>query len=576
MKQTRQGAHEGAHVKKNIEPEYEAPVREKKVREKPVKEKKKSKAPLVFLLLLLLIAGGVTFAGYRITNSDINLPNVYVGDIAVGKMTEEETAATLKDAGWSKTIGTPLEVDLLGYVPFEVNSVDAGVNLSLDKAVAAAHAFGHSGNIFENFLTYCESLIRPTDINTYNEKISADYIKNQITLGCDYLNEYFGLEECRLDFEAQELRTKKGFGQIDFDIDDLQSEIIKALENGEKKLEYSKLTKELSMPDFAAIDAGLNKTPVDAKYSDDGKFDVVDENDACEFDVSEAEKLWTAAKPGEEIVIPMTVTKPETTGEMLRDRLFHDLLGAMSTRYTNSAENRCSNVRLCASKINESIIYPGETWSYNQTVGARTKEAGFLPAPAYVGLDSEETVKDEIGGGACQVSSTTYAATLFAFMETVERTCHIYPVNYMQMGLDATVTIPEDGQEMDFKFKNNKNYPVKIIAYTAESDEEKKLTVEIWGTLEDDDYMPLEFDARWTWVQDYDRFIDPAYPDRAGYSIVLTHDVYTDSDELGVRTSTQTWRKVYDTNGSLVEEKIVNMPNPATGEPSMDAYHQHG
>lgn len=47
-------------------------------------------------------------------------------------------------------------------------------------------------------------------------------------------------------------------------------------------------------------------------------------------------------------------------------------------------------------------------------------------------------VKDEIGGGACQVSSTLYAATLFSFLETVERECHYFPVNYMQMGTDAT------------------------------------------------------------------------------------------------------------------------------------------
>lgn len=550
---------------------------EKREKRKEKREKGRGKKKLILPAVLLVLAAAVVLGGFLVTKSETILPNVTVRGIEVGKMTQEEAAAALKAGGWETVTGTPLEVSLLGKVPFEVDPVQAGAVLSSERAVKAAYAYGHSGNIFENLFSYVERLLSPIDVNEYNSGRKDDYLSAQIMQGLDSMNQYFGLEECRTDFENGELRTKKGWGQIVFDQENLKSAIYRALEAGQTKLEYSELTKELTMPDFAAIDAGLNKTAVDAKYSDDGKFEVIDETDACEFDVAEAEKLWTAAKAGDEVIIPMQVTKPETTGEMLRDRLFHDMLGAMSTRYTNSADTRCSNVRLCASKINESIVYPGEIWSYNETVGARTEEAGFLPAPAYVGLDSEETVKDEIGGGACQVSSTTYAATLFAFLETAERSCHIYPVNYMQLGIDATVTIPEDGQAVDFKFKNNKNYPVKIVAYTNETEEEKKLTVEIWGTLEEGDYMPTEFDASYSWNQDYDRFIEAAYADRAGYKIKLDHDVYTDPDPMGtgVLTSTQTWRRVYDGEGNLIEETIVNMPNPATGAPSMDQYHQH-
>ena len=546
---------------------------------------------IIILAVLIIFAGTGAFLGYKITSSDKTLPGTYVGNTDVSKLTKDEVISALKASGYDTRCKTPLTVTLVNAVDFDVDPVEAGAMLSLEDAADYALSYGHDGNIFSNLLTYVKGMFKTTDINDCyrpigkSEDLKAeavpyssvdnDYLSQQIMQGCDWMNEYFGIEEYYIDYYQQVLNIKKGHGQIDFDMDNLKAEIYCAIEEGKTSLNYDKVTKELTAPDFEAINNSLVKETTDAKYSDDGKFDVIDETDACDFDTDEALKMWNDAKIGENIAIPLTVTKAAVTGDELRERLFKDLLGAMSSRYTNSADNRCSNVRLCASKINEYILYPGEVFSYNTVVGKRTEEAGFLPAPAYVGLDSEETVKDEIGGGACQVSSTTYAATLFAFLETVDRTCHIYPVNYMQLGIDATVTIPDDGQEVDFKFKNNKNYPIKIVAYTEENETEKKLTVEIWGTLEDDDYMPLEFDASYSWTQDYDRFIEAAVDGREGYKIKLDHDVYTDVTDSGTLTSTQTWRRVYDTSGNLVEEEIVNLPNPATGQPSMDQYYQH-
>ena len=268
------------------------------------------------------------------------------------------------------------------------------------------------------------------------------------------------------------------------------------------------------------------------------------------------------------MTVPLDIVWPEVTGEQLRGQLYHDLLGACLTKFPNSAENRRSNLNLCAERINGFILYPGETFSYNEVVGERTEEAGFLPAPAYVNGD----VKDEIGGGACQVSSTLYAATAFAFLETVDRSCHVFPVNYMQMGTDATVTIPAEGKSIDFKFRNNKNFPIKIV--TDFNDEERTISVEIWGTLEDDDYMPVEFDNTYGWTYDYDRFIDPAYPDREGYTIKFLVDIYNGTEEDGrffYRTITH--RQVIDQEGNIVEDTILNPGEP--GKYAMDTYYEH-
>ena len=232
--------------------------------------------------------------------------------------------------------------------------------------------------------------------------------------------------------------------------------------------------------------------------------------------------------------------------------------------------NRISNVELASSKIDGTILYPGDIFSYNDVVGERTLEGGFLPAPAYVDGD----VKDEVGGGACQVSSTLYAATIFAFLETVERTNHYFPVSYMQLGTDATVTIPDGGNIMDLKFKNDKKYPIKIVSYSTVDEENyvRDLTFEIWGTLEDDDYMPVEFDNSYGWSLTYDRIVEPADPNRPGYKIKLEHEKYYFMDEQGEGYRTLTFRRVYDTDGNLIAEGMLN-PLLPTGGPAMDTYY---
>ena len=544
-------------------------VKVKKERpEKEIKEKKTKKggkaALIVILVLLIVIASAVAAGAYLVSKSDKSFPNVFVGDTDVGKLTRDEVLTRLKSSGWETRTGTVLKVITIGGIEFEVDPVDSGVVLSLEKAADAACGYGRTGNAFENLLTYIKSFVSKTDANEIYSAVSDDYINTCISDAEAEINEYMGQELYTIDLENSKLDMVKGFGELKLDASGLKEEIISSLKDGKTELTYLKCENEFTCPDFDAIHSELEREPEDAYYTDDNKFDVVDEIVGCRFDADNAKSIWESAQPGEKIEIPIEVSWPEVTGEELRGRLYRDLLGAMTTEFPASAAERVSNVALCASKIDGIVLYPGDVFSYNDTVGPRTEEAGFKLAPVYV--DGE--VKTEPGGGACQVSSTIYAATLFAFLETVDRTCHQFPVSYMQLGTDATVAWPEDGNIVDFKFKNSKNYPIRIDVYVNQ--EEKYITVEIWGTLEDDDYMPVEFDNRYTWVNTYDRQIEPAYDDRPGYIIKLTHDLYT---EEGYQM-TQTHRRVIDSEGNEVLDEVTNtlLPN---GNASMDTYYTH-
>lgn len=543
----------------------------KKSREPKVK-KPRDKRKLVITLsivaaVLLLTVGGGLYAGCRISESPLILPNVCVGSIDLGGLDAQQARAELEKS-WQTRAETPLTVSSIGGAKCSVDPVKSGMTLSVDSAVEAAYAHGHDGNIVQNLFTYIKRVFEPVDVNALSAAANSDYLDACIADLISAVDEYMGMEEYTIDFETARLSMKKGWDQIAFNVDDMRQSMLSALSEGKTELEYTQLSKELKAPDFKAIYKEYDKEPRDASYSEDGKFEVVDEVIGCRFDVEEAKRAWDEAMPGELISIPLELVLPQVTGAELRDRLFHDLLGACTTKYPNSGEQRRSNLRLATSILNEYILYPGETISFNETVGERTEEAGFLPAPAYVDGD----VKDEIGGGVCQVSSTLYAATAFAFLETVERECHFFPVNYMQLGTDATVTIPEGGRSVDFKFKNNKNYPIKIVGYC--DNENSTITFEIWGTLEENDYMPIKFDNSYGWEFDYMRDVEPSYEGRAGYTIKLVHELYSFEDDYGPGYRTLTYREVYDENGQRVANQILN-PQRGNGNYAMDTYYKH-
>ena len=114
-----------------------------------------------------------------------------------------------------------------------------------------------------------------------------------------------------------------------------------------------------------------------------------------------------------------------------------DLLGDFSTPVLGSPD-RVSNIRLSLQAINNTLVLPGEVFSFNGIVGERTVERGYRNAPIIVG----EAVVPGVGGGVCQTSSTLYNAVREADLEIVERRIHSIAPSYIQHGRDATVAWP--------------------------------------------------------------------------------------------------------------------------------------
>ena len=541
------------------------------------KKKKKTSVSGIWIgfLALILILVGTYLTGLAVSGGNRIFPNVTIGGIAVGGMNAEEAEQELVRQGWEEKTSRTLHVETIHGITMDLPFTDSGVLPDTGTAVRAAIRYGRTGNAFVDLFRFLICHWKETDICSRYPKLNSEFLNEKIAECANAVNELLGDDGYIIDVESCELRLVKGQGTVRLDSDGLCEAVTAALLANQTELTFTGLTGESACPDFGAIYEAVYSEMQNARFSNDGTYTIIPESVGYQFDITEAQSLWEQAELADTVCIPIEVTVPEVTAEYLESRLYRDLLGATTTKYNNSGENRCSNVRLAASLINEVVLYPGEEFSYNEVVGVRTEERGFLPAPAYAGYDD---IKEEIGGGICQVSTTLYASALFAFLDVTSHTSHIYPPNYIQLGLDATVTIPEGGgRTIDFKFKNNKSYPIKIIAYCEETEKDgkpfKTVTVEIWGTLEDDDFMPIEFDNSYSTIYDYDRVIEPAYEDREGYKIKFTHEEQEFEDDTGKGIRTLTHRLVYDSAGNLVQDHIVN-PTYSAGY-ALDTYYYH-
>lgn len=156
-----------------------------------------------------------------------------------------------------------------------------------------------------------------------------------------------------------------------------------------------------------------------------------------------------------DVALPVEIVEPGVSSESAAGGL--QKIVEVRTDATVSSSARLSNIKLAMQKINLYILEPGQQFSYNAVVGARTEAAGFKEATAYSGA----TVTKEVGGGICQVSSTLYEAALLAGLQIDERHPHSMTVAYTEAGKDATVS--ESGNQ-DLKFTNNTEHTIYIYA----------------------------------------------------------------------------------------------------------------
>lgn len=168
------------------------------------------------------------------------------------------------------------------------------------------------------------------------------------------------------------------------------------------------------------------------------------------------EQLQSLSIGTEKIEMPIEVTEPNIKEEEITS-LDKNLIGQFTTRFNPHVTGRAHNIYLSAKEINNVILGPGDTFSFNLVVGERTKERGYKEAMEIV---NKEFVLG-IGGGICQTSSTLFNAVDEANLQMIERYTHSRNVGYVAPGRDATVSWGGP----DFRFSNPHPFPIIIRSH---------------------------------------------------------------------------------------------------------------
>ena len=491
--------------------------------------KRKRRGGLIAAVVAALLCLGVLGSALAVSHRSTIFPRVSIHGENVSAMTVDEAAAVVEKSGWDGADAVVLTAELPASVDLEIKAKDVGWTATAEEAAQAAYDYGRDGNLFSNFITYVRTSFSGYELaDDLTKEPEESVLKALVRKAVNKANDAMTEGNMEVDTEDKVLRIVKGGDLFMVETDEVYNRVLEALEKGEHEISCVRQLDEnadVEDVDLEKLHDEVCGEPENASY-DTEKKEVVEGKPGVEFDINEAKRLWDDAKAGDLVEIPLTVTEPEFKKENVKE-LYADKLASKTTSLSGSSAARINNITLAAQKINGVILEPGQSFSYNNTVGQRTTARGFREAGAY----ANGVVVQEVGGGICQVSSTLYYCTLYSNLKITARTNHYFSVGYIESGLDATVSWGAP----DFRFENDRTFPVKIVAYVSGG----SVTVEIWGTDVDGSYVRM------------------------------------DSTSSGMTTTT--YRNVYDKNGNLLtrtqeavsvyhshNETPANTPRPVT------------
>ncbi|MFC4556882.1 VanW family protein [Virgibacillus kekensis] len=201
----------------------------------------------------------------------------------------------------------------------------------------------------------------------------------------------------------------------------------------------------------------IYKDPINARLADNGR--IIKEKPGLTLDRLKFKKqFYDYFYNGEDraVEVPKRKIYPRVDSELISE-IREKELGSYVTYFKSGNKERTHNISLAAEAIDNHVVFPGETFSFNKVVGKRTKERGYKRAPVIV----RGELSEDYGGGICQVSSTLFNAVELRGIKIVERYSHSRSVPYVPPGRDATVS----WYGPDFVFKNKYNQPILIRAF---------------------------------------------------------------------------------------------------------------
>lgn len=469
-------------LEKDAKKEQEKKEKENTTEFKPIEnteEAKTNKSDVLvifgILLAIVILLVAVVYGTFSIMTekSTTIAKGVYIKNIDVSGLTKEQAKEKINNY-ISSVIPEEIKLTHNGFET-SLSTSQLSIYFNTDEAVNMAYNIGKTGNIFQKNLTILQTRLSKTTIDP-GFSIDMDQLKKDLEDISSKLPDKIIESSCYID--GNKLIITKGKAGKTVKVDDSAKYIKQAINDLKIENNSLELLTEDSTPKEIDLDAVYNeihKEPVNAYYSQN-PYVVHPSENGMDFSITLDEAKNMLKEEKDEYVVPLKVLYPSVTTNMIGTEAFPDLLSEFSTKYAASNKNRTTNLILAAKKINGTVLMPGETFSYNKVVGARTIQAGYKEAPIYV----SGRVEDGIGGGICQITTTLYNAVVYANLDIVERSNHQFVPSYAGPSRDATVVYGA----IDFKFKNNRDYPIKIACSVSGGIANFK----IWGLKSDNDY----------------------------------------------------------------------------------------
>ncbi len=431
--------------------------------------------------VLIILAGALS---YLIAYNGKVYPNLSVAGVPMAGNTLEGASVVL-----SKNIVAPSEIALIYQdQAFEIKTSDIELSYNFSASAAKAYEFTRTGNIFYDFENRAKLLFYPKNLklvaSVNNDKlakivsiiagqISIDPVDPSITKTNDGISVNKGLAGKEVNREKlmndilQNLSLAAG-GQIPIPVDTIDNTLNEAEAKdfalrAEKflgksislKFEYDdsilrdtdifKLIDPKGGYGESAITAVVQKTAALFERDPQNPKFVFENNKVIEFQpaldgvkvdedafkkllVEKLDQFAASTEKELDINIPVVKTPPEITTDKVNNLGIKELIGRGSSTYFHSIPGRVHNVALAASRINGTLVKPGETFSFNNTLGDVSAFTGYQQA--YV-ISNGKTILGD-GGGVCQVSSTLFRAILNAGLPVAERQAHSYRVGYYE------------------------------------------------------------------------------------------------------------------------------------------------
>lgn len=433
--------------------------------------------------------------------------DVSVGGVEIGGLTKGEAKKALQAAFGEQFSQKTMEINFSEAgtvleklnIRYPANSLlispeESHAKLDAAAAVKAAYALGRTdldGSRTMSLLPYLgldEAAIRSV-ADGYAQQLAQLYQDSSYTVTGD-APDVTHFDE---SIPCQTVTLFRGYPGIEIDADALYNEILEGYNTGSFAVSYQGTVsaKKPVSPDLDGLWEQTRLAPEDPSV-DLTSYHVIPGVHGYEFDLAEARQQFQNLAYGESALISLHYTDPEIADE---DAYFQDILGHCETPHGDN-ENRNANLRKACGMLDGLVLKPGEELSYNQVLGERTKELGWLPAPAYSGT----RLIDSPGGGICQVSSTLYLASVYSELTIVERRNHGYPVSYIPLGMDATVS----WGFTDLKIRNDSPMPVKIQAEESDG----YVRISILGTETRDYDVEMSYTVGGRYVRTYMSKID--------------------------------------------------------------------